>query len=92
MNKLLIALLLVSSTALADTWMSPNNAGGQIVLTDRKCSDKYPTLFQMYSRTSNGTTIQGCWALYDGLIQVVYNNDNQQYTYNPASFTKMQNY
>ena len=91
MKKLLIALLFLSTSAFADTWITPNNAGGQIILTDRICSDKYPSLRQMYSRNSSGETIKGCWGIYDGYVQAVY-DDGTQRTYEPVSFTKMENY
>ena len=91
MNKLLIALLFVSTSSLADTWISPNNAGGQIVLTDRQCSSEYPTLRLMYSRNAQGNTIRGCWAFYDGFVQVTY-DDGSQRVYDPAGFTKMEKY
>jgi len=88
-----ISALALSNCAMAhaDTWTMPNNAGGQIVLSDRVCSDKYPKLLQMYTRGSDGVTLDGCWAYYDGYIHVVY-DDKSQRTYDPKDFIKMQNY
>jgi hypothetical protein len=83
--------LTLSVSAYADTWTMPNNAGGQIVLSDRKCSDKYPVLFQMFSRGSDGVTLNGCWAFYDGYIHVVY-DDRSERTYDPRDFTKLKSY
>jgi hypothetical protein len=79
------------SCAHAETWTMPNNAGGQIVLTDRKCSEKYPSLMQMYARSGDGTTLNGCWALYDGYVHVSY-DDRTERTYDPRMFVKMENY
>ena len=87
MKALLIALSIVPTIALADVWMSPNNAGGQIVLTDRPC-DGYPKLMQMYTRMPTGETLEGCWAFYDTLIHVIYNGEKYQHTYNPKGFIK----
>ena len=79
------------SCAHADTWQMPNEAGGQIVLTDRQCSAKYPRLFQMYARGPDGVTLNGCWALYDGYVHAVY-DDRSEHTYDPKMFTKMETY
>jgi len=83
--------LLMSVSAHAATWTMPNSAGGQIVLTDRQCSAKYPKLLQMYARGADGTTLNGCWALYDGYVHVVY-DDRSERTYDPSMFTKMESY
>ena len=83
--------LLMSVSAHAETWTMPNVAGGQVVLTDRKCSDKYPTLMQMYARGADGTTINGCWAYYDGFIHVEY-DDRSERVYDPKLFTKMESF
>jgi hypothetical protein len=87
--RLLLALsvLLFAISAYAETWMMPNEAGGQIVLTDRPCT-KYNHLMQMYTRTSKGDTWHGCWAYYDGLVHVVLDGGNKEYTYDPAHFVK----
>lgn len=88
---IIIIGLTLSASAYADTWTMPNEAGGQVVLSDRKCSDKYPNLFQMYARGSNGVTLNGCWAFYDNLVHVVY-DDRSERTYDPSMFTKMKSY
>ena len=86
-----LSALALSTSALADTWTTKNNAGGEIILTDRQCSAKYPKLFQMYARGPDGTTLNGCWAFYDNYVHVVY-DDKTERTYDPTIFTKMQSY
>lgn len=83
MKKLLIALALVSGIAQADTWVMPNNGGGQIVLTDRKCVG-YKTLYYAYTYT-NQAYFDGCWALIDGKVHVVWEK-NQRRVYNMNDF------
>jgi len=80
--------LMLSTSAYADTWQMPNNAGGQIIATDRPCP-KYPKLFEIYSRGSDGTTINGCYVVYDGWVHVSW-NDGTERTYDPKMFIKMQ--
>jgi len=87
MKKLLIALLILPTIALADVWTTQNNAGGQIVLTDRPCIG-YPKLMEMYTRMPTGETLSGCWAFYDGFIHVVYQGETNQHTYTPQAFIK----
>ena len=85
-----IVLSLVSVSAYADTWVTRNQAGGTIVLTDRQCSAQYPSLKQMYTRGPDGTTIHGCWGYYDNYVHVVY-DDRTERTYEPSIFTKQEN-
>ena len=83
MKKLLISLLLVSCSAMADTWVMNNNGGGQIVLTDRLCKGMKYTYYA-YTHTPQ-TFNDGCWALLDGKIHVVWDN-NQRRVYNLNDF------
>lgn len=82
----IFSVIALSTSAHAESWKSQNNAGGMIVLTDRIC-EKYASLFQMYATNKDGETINGCWALYDGLIHVAY-NDKTERTYLPSLFIK----
>ena len=70
MKKLLICMLFVSSSVMADTWVMANQGGGQIVLTDRKCQG-YKALFYAYTYTDKAF-LDGCWALMDGKVHVVW--------------------
>jgi hypothetical protein len=82
MKKLLIALLVVSGVASAETVATlPNQAGGKIVLTDEVCKDPatgeiYTALRRSYNYSSSGGTSEGCWTLEDETIVVVWINSN----------------
>jgi hypothetical protein len=89
MKRLLAVLLAsVSLTALADTFAMPNQAGGEIVLSDRACSDKKGKgLSEAYNYSSGGRYMEGCWTVIDGMVHVVW-FDGTRYTYSIDSFYK----
>ena len=70
MKKLFLILAIVSNMAQADTWVMPNNGGGQVVLTDRLCQG-YKTLYYAYTYTTQ-MFLDGCWRLMDGKVHVVW--------------------
>jgi hypothetical protein len=81
MNKLLIALLIVSSSANAQAlFQLNNNAGGKIVLTDELCRNKSNKL--AYSTSNGMSTLLGCWTADDSHIHVQwYDSDLRSYPY-----------
>lgn len=90
MKRLIVgALLFVASTAYADSWRTPNNNGGYIILTSRDCAD-YPNKgFRYgYSYSRGGNTLSFCWIMVDNMIRAIY-KDGSDYTYNPANFEKV---
>ena len=88
MKKLLLALLLVSSSVMADTWVMNNNGGGQIVLTDRACKG-HPSLNQAYTYT-NSIYLGGCWAIVDGKVHVAWDNNQGRRVYEMNDFVQDQ--
>lgn len=84
MKKLLIALLLISSSAMADTWTMKNNGGGQIVLTDRKC-EGFKHLNQAYTYT-NDAYLDGCWTLIDGKVHIAWGKNQGRRVYEINDF------
>jgi hypothetical protein len=84
MKKLLIALVLVSCNALADTWVMNNAGGGQVVLTDRVCKG-HPSLREAYTYT-NSVYLEGCWTLLDGKIHVAWNKNQGRKVYEINNF------
>ena len=53
----------------------PNQAGGKIVLTDEECRHKgktYTNLLKAYFYTPEGITGDGCWAIEDEVVVVVW--------------------
>lgn len=87
MKSLIFALLIaLSTTAKADIFVMPNKDGGQIVLTTRTCS-KEPSLLSGYAYGKGGLTLPFCWAYFDNMVHVVY-DDGTRYIYNPELFTR----
>ena len=78
--KLLLCLALAqhSFTASAATWQLPNQAGGQIVLTDTDCLRRgFDPLLQAYGYAADGSAELGCWAVLDGLVHVSWANGSR---------------
>ena len=72
MKKLFLILAIVSNVAHADTWVMPNNGGGEITITDRLCQG-FKNIYYAYSY-SDVSFIEGCWALMDGKVHIQWNN------------------
>jgi hypothetical protein len=85
MKKLLLIAALVAAPAFADSWAMPNRAGGEIVLTDRKCPG-YPKLLEAYNYTDSGSMQTGCWTVVDDMVHVVWDKSGKRYTYPLESF------
>ena len=85
MKKLLLIAALVAAPAFADSWAMPNQAGGEIVLTDRPCPG-YKKLLAAYNYSSGGRTQTGCWTVVDDMVQVVWNDSGRRYVYSLDSF------
>lgn len=65
-----------------------NNAGGKIVLKFLPCrlnGTTYDKLHHAYSYTSQGTTFSGCWAYFDNMVMVSW-EDGRRSTFNPDQF------
>ena len=90
MNKLLIALLLVTGVAHAEEWWeSDNESGGKIVLLNAPCTPRpdATTMKRMYAVHKKGMTYWGCWNFFSGQVHVLY-DDNLSYTYDPELFVR----
>jgi hypothetical protein len=95
MKKLLIALAMVPTLALANSFSMPNQNGGEIVITDRPCTFKgktYDPLKHAYSYWSNGT-LNGCWMITDNMIEIIWfvehgEPEKNRRFYNPESFKR----
>lgn len=85
MKKLLIALALISGIAQADTWVMPNNGGGQVVLTDRVC-EGYKSLHQAYTYTDK-VYLSGCWTVMDGKVHIAWDKNQGRRVYELENFT-----
>lgn len=77
----------------ADTIASmPNKGGGKIVLTDEDCKfegKKYPSLSRAYNYTSEGYGSEGCFAVEDETVVVIWNvgGSPQRMRYPAENFT-----
>lgn len=84
MKRLLLIAALAAAPAFADTWAMPNKAGGEIVLTDRNCA-KSSKLLEAYNYGQGGKIMNGCWTVFDEMVQVVW-EDGTRYTYPLSEF------
>jgi hypothetical protein len=83
----LATLLAAAPLAQAATWSMPNKAGGSIVLTDRECSvPNSGPLLEVYSFAKDGTRQDGCWGLWDDMVQITWLNGRRG-TFSPDAFT-----
>lgn len=85
MKKLLIALLLITTSAQAEIYFAGKNAGGtDIILTLQKpewCKGSY----MMYTSTTKSEVFYGCWSYMQDAIHVVY-ADGERRVYNANLF------
>jgi hypothetical protein len=86
MKRLLLIAALVAAPAMADSWAIRNKAGGEIVMTDRKCPAE-PRLLRSYYYGSDGQVREGCWTVVDDQVRVVW-QDGTEYVYPLNAFYK----
>ena len=92
MRALILALLVGTAQAQSILW-SENADGGKIVLQDDMCYSfsthkYYPSLYAMYTYNASGTSIRGCWAIEDGMIHVVWEQDGSESRFPVNRFKK----
>lgn len=78
MKKLFAVLCCIPSLAFAEAWSTPNEGGGEIVITDRACTyggKTYDKLREAYGYSGKGY-IEGCWTYVDGLVRIVWKNSD----------------
>lgn len=76
MKKILIALMLVATPALAEEWFEmPNNAGGRIILLKDKCKDGKSEDKLVITTSPDGTTAQGCWINRGEAVIILWGDD-----------------
>lgn len=88
MKKLLITLLLVSSSAYAEKYFEQRNkAGGKIVLHATQCYDKSKPALRLATASSpTGKTDFGCWGYFGGEVHIVF-DDGERRAYSADVFT-----
>lgn len=75
----------------AATYETDNEGGGKIVLSDRECKN-YPALRAMYAFHSTGVYLDGCWAMIDGKVHVIYNQTRERRVYPAEIFHEVKIY
>lgn len=94
MKKLLIALMLASSFAYADTAATTGNGNGGItVLTDIPCTQAGS--FIVYAQNPKSSTFYGCWWSDDMMVHVTWQDGDIRsyplsiFTGNPTVLKRM---
>lgn len=93
MKKLFAVLALAPAIALAEpTFRMPNQSGGEIVLTNKKCTHKEGSkLSHGYSYAKGGKMLTFCWYIdTDNMVKVVYLDDYSTYAYRAENFRKVE--
>ena len=98
MKKILVSLLLLlSAHASAETWVMPNDHGGEITITDQTCkadNGRWTSLKHAYAWT-NKAYIEGCWTMIDGNVHITWifsNGNRERRVYSPSGFNKKSSY
>lgn len=91
MKKLLLALLCVSSVAIAEpVAYMPNNSGGRIVLTNEICTGKdgkkYDQVFRIYTYSDKGDTAEGCFIFEGDTVRVFWPSAQKESRYELKNF------
>jgi hypothetical protein len=95
MKKLLITLgLIFSINAHAESWVMPNEGGGEITLTSEACmadGGKYASKLKKAYSWTNRIYFDGCWGVVDGNVHVIWmlpSGERARNVYNINSFTR----
>lgn len=84
------AAVLTISAAHANEYSLPNKSGGEIRLTDVKCTKKgRETWFVMYAFAPGGSAMYGCWFTANGMVHVGW-EDGTHSIYKATDFMPVQ--
>lgn len=92
-----LVVLITGCAAKAESniLVTPNNDGGEIVLTIRDCetdginyTKQYPHLRQAYTYGDKTPYREGCWTIIDGNVHVLYFHNNSRRVYPLSGFTR----
>lgn len=90
-KKLVFFLAILPGVASAQIFSTENNAGGEIVITDRPCivkGENFNGLKEAYAWSPRVKKIPACWTFHDGNVVLVYLHDGQERIYPISSFTE----
>jgi hypothetical protein len=78
MKKLLILLLFCANAYAGEYFVTPTEAGGEIVLTNTKTNNCGDSLMFMYVVKSNQSVVYGCWAYINDKVHVRYEDGTRK--------------
>jgi hypothetical protein len=78
MKRLLIMLLLCVNARAGEYFVTPTEAGGEIVLTNTKTTNCGDNLMFMYVIKSDQSVVYGCWAYINDKVHVRYDDGNRK--------------
>ncbi len=84
---LLLTLALASPFSHVAALALDNQSGGLIIITDRPCPDTAngSALREAYATHADGRRIEGCWTMFDGLVQIGWGH-GQRSSFDPRHF------
>lgn len=86
MKYLILTAALVAPLAAAEVYfVTPNEGGGEIVLTEVKVAQCGETLRVAYAQLPGGDVLYGCWGFMQDKVHVRY-MDGQRRVYDPKGF------
>lgn len=88
-SLILLAALAASFHVNAVTFEKDNEAGGQIVLTDRPSADCKDGMKVAYGTSAKGVVLFGCWSLIDNRVWVTMGDTVR--VHDPQSFIEKNN-
>lgn len=78
MKKFLAMLLFCVNAHAGEYFVTPTEAGGEIVLTNTKTTGCGENLMFMYVVKSDQTVVYGCWAYINDKVHVRYDDGNRK--------------
>ena len=78
MKKFLAIMLLCANSYAGEYFVTPTEAGGEIVLTNTKTSSCGDSLMFMYVVKTDQSVVYGCWAYINDKIHVRYDDGNRK--------------
>jgi len=78
MKKLLMLFLFCANAYAGEYFVTPTEAGGEIVLTDKKTERCGEVLMFMYVVKSDQSVVYGCWAYMNDKVHVRYDDGTRK--------------
>jgi len=88
-KAIISALLFAPAISYAAVMVTNNEGGGEIVLTTNDCvylNEKFAGLKAAYTWTPKLPKMEGCWAVVDGNVSVIYFDELKERIYPVSAF------